>query len=216
MEKFDQPIWYNILLNSSLNDVLKQCQINKRIASVCKSNQFWDDYLLKQWKITFKGKDSREVVIKAERLLLIMKAEEQIMTLDCFWSIIEFFPENQFRNLFEGFKGVVDFPTLSSKLTNFNLPEFYGFDISSIPLHRNNNTSIVEKEFIGQMLTLVNEPTNYILDRNKVTRYDYDVDFDILLLYLLTDVNPVLYEYWIISTEHIAEKLYRDLYPGED
>lgn len=212
MERFDQEVWYNILLNSSLEDVLKQCQINKRVSSVCKSNHFWTDYLYKNWNVKFNG-NNREAVIKAERLLQIMKEEEQIMTVDCFWSIVEFIPESKYKDLLNGFGGVVSFPTISENISNFDLNKYYNLNIQLPPVRMGTGSLTPrEKEFIGKMLTIIDEPTNYILDKKKIISYPYNIDYDVYILNLLQANNPMLYEYLNELTEKKGRKVYEDLY----
>ena len=215
MERLPKEAWYHVLLNQSLTDVLQQCQINKRINTVCKSDQFWEDYLYKHWKVRFQGKDNRKIAIKAEKLLNIIKKNKQLITIDCFWSIIELIPENNFAWVLQGL-GIVNFPDIILKLDrNFDLDQYYELNFDVPPDDYEEGVNQMEKEFLGQMLNLINEPTNYIVDKNNIISYPYNVDIDNAIIIKLKHINQKLMNELDEITGTKGSELYKFIYGSE-
>jgi hypothetical protein len=73
--KLPIDIYTEISLNLSLNDILRNCAINKDFAKICTNDSFWEKYLNIHYGVTNKGikKNSyKETVFECERIIKLV------------------------------------------------------------------------------------------------------------------------------------------------
>lgn len=69
-----QDTWYNILLNTDVNQINKSCQTNKLTSQICHNKQFWLDYWKKQGvpKSVFNLPESQKDWYKLYKITIIV------------------------------------------------------------------------------------------------------------------------------------------------
>lgn len=91
MEKFDKPIWNEVLLNLDIKELLENCRINKRTSIVCQREDFWLEYLKRKYGLTVlrQDLDAKATAIIADKVLRMLWKKELYPTIKSFNYIIE-------------------------------------------------------------------------------------------------------------------------------
>lgn len=137
---------YEVLLHSSLKEVLKKCSTSKRFNSVCSSKQFWKIYA-EEWfwlnlADNLTAKEEKDLVIKAYKILKLIKYNKILLNYeDYLYLVFEVDDEDIKRILMNyGHQGNA-LDNLTDRIRYSYLQDKYDYnEYYDIPLEEGENT----------------------------------------------------------------------------
>lgn len=182
MEQFDKPVWSSILLNLPLRDLLQQCRTNKRTSIVCNSDDFWREYLRKNYDVELlPNLNAKEATLAAQRylerlwkskLFMSSKSLEFLLNYVKNKDIIDFIDLYTDQNIISSlFLEEGNYEELQEEIFKFPFPQFESGDLGEYSLGPGDHViyNPITVRNIRKYLNIIEESTIYPTSRGLVS-----------------------------------------------
>ena len=174
-----EPIWAQTLLNLPIKDVLLKCRTSKKINNVCKSPEFWRNYIKSNYYFTLNPElNAKESAIRTQRLLHALWSHQLFTTPKTLGFILNFTDpsyDKKFANYFEE-QNIVNI--LSYELPNEQEKDYFIYKLPDFQLEENyqkgKNTNI-SIENLKKFFNYIETSTIYFTPNGPV-EINYDAD----------------------------------------
>lgn len=213
---------YEILLHSSLKQVLNKCSINKRFNTVCLSKEFWKVYA-KEWfwldlPDNLTAKQGKELIIKAHKILKLIKYNRILLNYGDYLYLVFEVDNQDIKDILSYGMYIDGLNNLTDRIRHSDLDDKYNYDTYyDIPSEKGENAifdqgAFVDLTEVGErnkkaIMREVTKPTLYTDGRN-LFKLNYNNGFD-MSSYVDTD----LFEFWEPDAERIKRRILRFYLP---
>lgn len=213
-----KEVLYHVLLNLPLQEVNKNCKLNKRFNSICQSKQFWIEYSNKHYWLKLPNdlniEETKKLIIKAEKILKFIRGKNILVKYDSYLYIIFVMEMDDVNRMFEEMEPNIIL-NLEIEIQGLRYDKIYKYEKIPPRLEKGNNFTITdEEEFLNErgernfnlILSNLTKPTLYTNGKELMV-INYDVDFNYFPYH---GQDPILYEMISYDIEKIIGDVYKE------
>ncbi len=221
----------------NVEEILSECQVDKRLSKFCKDDRFWEYYVKQRYEIKYRPDNLawKNFAILLDKILLVFSQTYKAIRTDLFSFLIEKLIESNKISIFDnlddfdyfaedayGFYGYKDLPyyinfkvTGLDKIVDQFIDEKYALDFSQYPkfeYRKGGGLQYFNSKQIdikNELLNYIRAPTIYWFGTNK-----YVVNFDSMFPYYeIEDYRVVEYltEYTNSLNITLFDEIYQDM-----